>query len=195
VRPGGSQLGGTVRSRERLTEALERGPPDIREDDTVGSSGGTRVQEHRQPVAVGQPSPEPLRELDAGGHGRVADRHEGSHVECADAWMPAVLASQVDAGDSLRGQRAHRIEYLIGGTREREHAAVVIRVRGPVEQPDARHRADGPGARVDDLDAPALADVGDALDQVHAGQHGRPGMSRTRPRADPIGYHPRGEPT
>ena len=150
-------------------------------------------------IAVGQPGPERRASPTQVVHARVAERHEGCDIERTDARVPALL---------VLACRCARWPALASAapwppTRPSGEPAKVSTLRSwsasdvRSSKPDPGRRLDGPGTGVDDLGAPPVADVGDALDAAcHRGQHGRVDVS-TRPAAGtcPIGYHGPSEPT
>ena len=65
----------------------------------------------------------------------VLERDEGHDVECTQAGVDTRVADERDAlGDRGRESGRGGGRVFAAGTREREHAAVVIRVRVQVEQ-------------------------------------------------------------
>jgi hypothetical protein len=97
-----------------------------------------------------------------------SDRHEGDDVDRAEAGMFARVRAQVDRRERLVVHREDGGFQRGGVAGEREDRAVVRRIRGVVEQPRARHASDRRRDRIDHVAAPALADVGNALDDLHA---------------------------
>ena len=171
MRPARPEVRGAIVGRQRRRQTLESRPPDVRQDTPVGSGRGARIQEDRQLVAIGQPGTELAGEVDAGVHGRLAERHEGHDVQRTDAGMLAVLCAHVDARDRLRREALRRRHHVVRCARERQHAPVVVGIRRPVQERDTPAIGrDGLGIGVDDLDAATLTDVRDAF---HARLHGR----------------------
>ena len=82
----------------------------------------------------------------------------------AETRMLAAVGAQIDVGGGALEQRQHGAFDTVGVAEQREHRAVVRRIRRMVEQADTRYRADRRGHRRDDLGTPSLADVGNALD-------------------------------
>ena len=82
--------------------------------------------------------------------------------------MLALVRAQVDAGKDRLEQGEHRLPEGLGVADGGEDAAVVVLIRLDVEYPYAWSAAERRRRRVDDVAAPAFADVGDALDQPHS---------------------------
>jgi ABC-type glutathione transport system ATPase component len=97
----------------------------------------------------------------------------------ADQHYTRALASELTArelvgvqlglrGVSRRERNARADELLdrVGLAGECEHGAVVVRIARAVEKPDAGGRRDDVRKGLDDVEAAALADVGDAFDDA-----------------------------
>lgn len=185
-----AELRAAIVPRERIRESLEARPPDVRQDASVWSARRLGVEEHRQPIPFREPCAEVLGKGDACLHRGPADRYERDDVQRAHPRVTAMLVAQVDPRDRLGGERLHRGRHGGRAPGEREHAPVVVGVRGAVQEADPRDVPDGTGTRVHHLGPSPLADVGDALDDVHpmimagSSRHGGP-------RPPGSGYHRR----
>ena len=133
----GPKSGRCVGVRHDVRETLEAGSSDVREHLAVRPRGGLAVQVDRQLEPLGHSRGEGSRTVHASLQGGVAERHEGHDVDGTDAWMAALVTAHVDPLERhlhgcLRGQRD---PTRVAG--KREHAAVVVGVRGAIEEPGA----------------------------------------------------------
>ena len=132
-----------------------------------------------------------LRRLDADRRVFGAQRHERHHVGGAEARVRALVLVQVDQLGGLLDGAERRLGDRTLVADEGHDAAVVRGVALHVEQADAVDAAHGVGDLLDHLGPATLAEVGDALDEGHAGppsagegwwtrrRRGRPARSRT----------------
>src|SRR5439155_7498307 len=84
-------------------------------------------------------------------------------VRCADPRMRSLVTAEIDPVARARDAGDQGVDELLHAADEREHRAVVIRVRVHVEQPRlaGERRAD----HVDDLTVSALREVRDGLER------------------------------
>ena len=162
----GAEVGLTAEMRDVGLEALVLGLADIRQDDPLRARGGLGVEVDGQVEALRDVGAEATGELDALVHRRLAERHEGDDVDGADARVLALVLLHVDLRDGDLDGTLHRHGDRLGLAGEGQHAAIVVDVRRPIEEVDVRCRGHDSRQGIDDLGAPALAEVGDALDQL-----------------------------
>jgi len=167
VECGRSGVGKPVRIVHLLPERLVAAPADVGQLPFPGRQGRLPVKVDGDPVFLGVRSAETVRDPDCVRHGRVAEGDEGHHVNRSDARMRACVFPHVDhfQGPAADGQR--RVPHGIRGADEGQNAAVMVPVHANVEQLHAGQAGQRPGDLQDFLPAPAFADVGDALDDLH----------------------------
>ena len=186
--PVGSEVGNARRIlSDQVPQPLELRAPDVREVAAFGAGGGGFVQEDRQGELGADPRADRPGEQDRVGHRRPLDRHEGQHVDGAHARVGPLVDGQVDQVDSLLRDREGGFFDGSGRAGEREDAAVVVAVRGEVEDRDAAGPGLG-GERLDDLGAPALAEIRHAFDDHVAI------LRKTAGEGDGYSFAGRGEP-
>ncbi len=146
----------------------------------LGAQGRVLVEVRGQIELRADAGRQPARQSHADGHVVLFDGHERDDVGGAEARVGAVVDVEVDEpggrGDAGEGGLRGRLV----GTHEGDHAAVVDGVALAVEHVHSVDRGDGGDDLVDDLGAPALGEVGHALDERHRG----PPASRETSRAN-----------
>ena len=135
----------------------------------LGDAGRVLVEEHGDPELGGDPPGKLLRRLDAGRRVLRAQRDERDDVGGAEARVRALVLVEVDELGCLLDGAERRLGDRPLVADEGHDAAVVRRVALHVEQADALDAAHGGGDLLDHLGPATLAEVGDALDEGHAG--------------------------
>ena len=98
----------------------------------------------------------------------LAEWDEGDDVDRSDPGVLAGVLVHVDLADRPGDEPLEPLAHRIRLAGDREDAPVVARVARPVEEVHARHRGDVLAQPLDDVEAAALADVGNGLDERHA---------------------------
>ncbi len=148
----------------RLT-GFERVRARVRKVPTLGI--GVVVEEHRDVAVLGPPFAErpclvgSLRALGIG----TAQRHEGHHVEHAEAGMFAFVANEGGPFGNCGCERPRPVARVSGaGPGEREHRPVVIGIGVHVDQRRAARLRQGP----QQVHVAALGDVRDTFQHVNS---------------------------
>ena len=127
---------------------------------------GLAVEEYRQ-IERRERVRAPARGVDGRRHLPRLQGHERRHVQRAEKRMHTGVVGDIDAVDRCRRQCRHRPHQIVARAEQRQHRPVVVRVGRHVENPYAARRSRR-HAGVDDVPAPPLADVRNALQADHA---------------------------
>ena len=162
----GTEVGFAAALPDLGTQALVLAAADIGKLFAFGSSGGAGIEIDRELEPRGDPFTEVPSELDAIIHLRVAQGDERDDIDGADPGVLALVGVHVDLVDGDLDEPFEGGGHRAVLARDREDRAVVAGVARPVEQRSARGRADRVGHPVDDIESPALRDVGDGFDST-----------------------------
>ena len=163
-----TEVGRPVRRRHLRGETLEFPPPDVLEIPPRRCRGRLFIQEHRNLESRGDFSGRVSRECHALGHRHALDGDERHHVHGAEARVLAGVRAQVDVSQGRGDQRDDRGLQWSGVAGHRQDRSIVCRVGRGIEDADAVDRSQRLDEGVDDVRAPAFADVGHAFDEGHA---------------------------
>jgi hypothetical protein len=139
---------------------MRRRGPDVGAQALEGLAANIRqralgpVEEGRHTQLLGDPHGEPVPRRQRVRQRRARQRHEGHHVDDADAWVDPLVVTQVEPGD---GRAGHRPGTVLAD--QRQHRTVVVRVDVGVEQ----SLAGGLCELADQVFPPALTEVHDAF--------------------------------
>ena len=167
--PSRPEVGLVGRSRDQRLEALELRLADVAQHPSLRSRRRLSIQVDRQFVVRGEPPAERAGERDALVHGAALERDERDHVDRADARVLTLVAAEIDSFDRHRGRGERGLGDRVDVPGKGEHAAVVVGVRGRVEQRHTARFGDGSAECVEDVGAATLAEVGHAFDQSRHG--------------------------
>ena len=138
---------------------------DIGEPLAVRPQRSTGVQVDGQVEAARDPFAERPCDIDDVVDRGRCERDEGDDVDGADPRVLALMGVHVDLVDRARHEPLERLAHSLMLTGHREHRAVVTRVAGPVEEEDLRDGRDRVREPVDDIEPPALRDIGHRFDE------------------------------
>lgn len=164
----GTEVGGPVRVAEFVRQPFKLPTADIFEPSSSWPHAGFFVQVHRQCETLGQRLPDVARDADTFRHRGVAEWDEGHDIHCPDAWVFALVMSEVDCSDGPFGKQQRSGPDRKGWSGECEDRAMMRRVSGVVEEHQVVDSAQLGRELVEELLSASLADVGDAFDEAHA---------------------------
>jgi hypothetical protein len=164
--PGRTEIGLPARFADLRLEALILAPPNIRQAPPRRRRRRFAVQVDGDAEPIGDRGSEGPRHFDAVGHRGPGERHEGDHVDGSDARVFACLVLHVDLGHGHGYRPLQGLQDRGRLAGQGQDSPVVARVAGSVEQVGAGHALDGRDQPVHHIEPPALAEVGDRLDEL-----------------------------
>ncbi len=141
--------------------------PDGGQVPPLGLAGGRFIKVDGDAELAGHPRPERLGQADAVFHGHARDGHEGANVRGPDAAVGALVRPHVDDLGGLGDGAEGRFRGGFGGADERDHGPIGRGAGVDVQQLDLTDGLDLADDGPDLLLVAALAEIGDAFDELH----------------------------